>query len=180
MEKFLLSYRKILKSLTRATGVFAGILVLYCGIIIAYEVVCRGVFNAPTEWVTEIATYCVVIAGFLGMGTAYAGKKHIHVDIILSQLSPKVKTYLTLITSAIGIFYCYIFMFQSWKMAMLSLEYNNCAPSTLGTPLWIPQVSMPIGFAVLMLEIFRTLLECIVKIRSGEFARDFDKEVAKQ
>lgn len=179
MEKFLIIYEKILQVLTKLVGVIAGVLVLYCAFSIVWEVIARGLLNSPTEWVMEISTYCVLIAGFLGMGVAYAGKKHIHVDIFVSKMSPKTLTYVEVLTSLIGIFYSLIFMIYSWDMAMLSLEMNNCAPTTLGTPLWIPQLSMPIGFAVLCLQIIRTLLEDIIKIKNNDFTRDFQKEVSK-
>lgn len=179
MEKFLIIYEKILQVLTKLVGVIAGVLVLYCAFSIVWEVIARGLLNSPTEWVMEISTYCVLIAGFLGMGVAYAGKKHIHVDIFVSKMSPKTFTYVEVLTSLIGIFYSLIFMIYSWDMAMLSLEMNNCAPTTLGTPLWIPQLSMPIGFAVLCLQIIRTLLEDIIKIKNNDFTRDFQKEVSK-
>ena len=179
VEKFLIIYEKILQVLTKLVGVIAGVLVLYCAFSIVWEVIARGLLNSPTEWVMEISTYCVLIAGFLGMGVAYAGKKHIHVDIFVSKMSPKKLTYVEVLTSLIGIFYSFIFMIYSWDMAMLSLEMNNCAPTTLGTPLWIPQLSMPIGFAVLCLQIIRTLLEDVIKIRNNDFTRDFQKEVSK-
>ena len=179
VEKFLIIYEKILQVLTKLVGVIAGVLVLYCAFSIVWEVIARGLLNSPTEWVMEISTYCVLIAGFLGMGVAYAGKKHIHVDIFVSKMSPKTLTYVEVLTSLIGIFYSFIFMIYSWDMAMLSLEMNNCAPTTLGTPLWIPQLSMPIGFAVLCLQIIRTLLEDIIKIKNNDFTRDFQKEVSK-
>lgn len=179
MEKVLIIYEKILQVLTKLVGVIAGVLVLYCAFSIVWEVIARGLLNSPTEWVMEISTYCVLIAGFLGMGVAYAGKKHIHVDIFVSKMSPKTITYVEVLTSLIGIFYSFIFMIYSWDMAMLSLEMNNCAPTTLGTPLWIPQLSMPIGFAVLCLQIIRTLLEDIIKIKNNDFTRDFQKEVSK-
>lgn len=179
MEKFLIIYEKILQVLTKLVGVIAGVLVLYCAFSIVWEVIARGLLNSPTEWVMEISTYCVLIAGFLGMGVAYAGKKHIHVDIFVSKMSPKTLTYVEVLTSLIGIFYSFIFMIYSWDMAMLSMEMNNCAPTTLGTPLWIPQISMPIGFAVLCLQIIRTLLEDIIKIKNNDFTRDFQKEVSK-
>lgn len=179
MEKVLIIYEKILQVLTKLVGVIAGVLVLYCAFSIVWEVIARGLLNSPTEWVMEISTYCVLIAGFLGMGVAYAGKKHIHVDVFVSKMSPKTLTYVEVLTSLIGIFYSFIFMIYSWDMAMLSLEMNNCAPTTLGTPLWIPQLSMPIGFAVLCLQIIRTLLEDIIKIKNNDFTRDFQKEVSK-
>ena len=179
VEKFLLIYEKFLKVLTKLVGVIAGALVMYCAFSIVWEVIARGLLNSPTEWVMEISTYCILIAGFLGMGVAYAGKKHIHVDIFVSQMSPKMLTYVEVFTSLLGIFYSYIFTVYSWDMAMLSLELNNCAPTTLGTPLWIPQISMPLGFGVLLLQLVRTLLEDIIKIKNNDFTRDFEKEVSK-
>lgn len=179
MEKFLLIYEKILQVLTKIVGVIAGALVMYCAFSIVWEVIARGLLNSPTEWVMEISTYCILIAGFLGMGVAYAGKKHIHVDIFVSKMSPKTLTYVEVVTTLLGIFYSYIFMVYSWDMAMLSLKMNNCAPTTLGTPLWIPQISMPIGFGVLFLQLIRTLLEDIVKIKNKDFTRDFEREVSK-
>ena len=174
VEKFLLIYEKFLKVLTKLVGVIAGALVMYCAFSIVWEVIARGLLNSPTEWVMEISTYCILIAGFLGMGVAYAGKKHIHVDIFVSQMSPKMLTYVEVFTSLLGICYSYIFMVYSWDMAMLSLELNNCAPTTLGTPLW-----MPLGFGVLLLQLVRTLLEDIIKIKNNDFTRDFEKEVSK-
>ena len=175
MESFIKSYEKIVNAITKLCGVIAGTLVLFTGFMIVYEVICRGVFNAPTEWVMEISTYCVVVAGFLGMGVTYAGKKHIHVELVVSNFSPKTRCYIEVLTCIAGIFYSFVFAVEAWEMTMRSLEFNNCAPSTLGTPLWIPQISMPIGMAVLFLQIIKTLLIDINKIQKD----DFEKEVAK-
>ncbi len=170
MKNFLAVYDKILKILTRITGVIAGLLVLFTGFMIVYEVVCRSVFNAPTEWVMEIATYFLVVAGFLGMGVTYADKRHIHVDILVARLSPKTRCYIEVLTSLAGIFFSYLFMTQAWSMAMLSLEMNNCAPTTLSTPLWIPQMALPAGMGVLLLHVLRTLLADIVRLKRNDFS----------
>ncbi len=172
MERFVRIYDRILNVITNITGVVAGLLVLFTGFMIVYEVICRSIFNAPTEWVMEISTYCVVVAGFLGMGVAYAGKKHIHVDILISRLSPKARCYIEFGIAFIGAFYSLIFMQQSWEMAMFSLEINNCAPTTLSTPLWIPQISMPIGLLVLLLQIIRTILVDFIKIKNNDFSEE--------
>ncbi len=172
MERFIGIYDRILHVITKAAGIIAGLLVLFTGFMIVYEVICRGAFNAPTEWVMEISTYCVVVAGFLGMGVAYASKKHIHVDIVMSKLSPKVRCYVEIFTGIIGLFYSFIFMQQAWEMTMFSLEINNCAPTTLSTPLWIPQMAMPVGMLVLLLQIIRTLLVDFVKIKNNDFSEE--------
>ncbi|MBQ7882812.1 MAG: TRAP transporter small permease [Phascolarctobacterium sp.] len=174
MENFISAYDKFVNAITKLVGVIAGALILYTAFAIVFEVLCRT-FHTPTEWVMEISTYCVVIAGFLGMGVTYAGKKHIHVELVINNFSAKTRCYIEVLTCIAAIFYSFIFTVEAWDMTMRSLEYNNCAPTTLGTPLWIPQISMPIGMAVLVLQIIRTLLIDINKIMKDDFGEEVEK-----
>ena len=87
MKSFLAVYRKFLMGLTRVVGIIAGLLLFIPAFSVVYEVIMRGMFNSPTEWVVEISTYCVTIAGFLGMAVTFVANKHIKVDILLSHLS---------------------------------------------------------------------------------------------
>lgn len=169
MKAFISVYDKIVDMLTKIVGVIAGTLILLVGFMIVYEIIARGIFNSPTEWVMEISTYCIIIAGFLGMGVAYAGKKHIHVDIILVHLSAKTRCYIEVLTSLAGIYFSWLFTVEAWKMMQFSIEYNNCAPTTLSTPLWIPQSALPVGMFVLFLQIVGTLLHDIMKIKDNSF-----------
>ena len=169
MKNFLKVYDKVVALLTNIAGVLAGLLILLIGFMIVYEIIARNIFNSPTEWVMEISTYCIIVAGFLGMGVAYAGKKHIHVDILLVHLSAKTRCYIEVLTSLAGIYFSYLFTVEAWKMMQLSIEFNNCAPTTLSTPLWIPQSSLPVGMFILLLQIIGTLLHDIEKITSNNF-----------
>ena len=73
---------------------------------------------------------------------------------------------------SVGIFFCAVFVMQSLDMALLSYEMDNTSPSTLRTPMWIPQMSLPIGMGLLLLQFVRTLLIDIQKISSGEFSKE--------
>lgn len=175
MNSFIQTYDRIVGLLTKLAGVFAGALVLATGFMIVYEIIARGVFNSPTEWVTELSTYCIIIAGFLGMGVAYAGKKHIQVDILIMHLSPKVRCWIELITCILALYYSYVFVVEGWAMTMLSIEFDNRAPTTLSTPLWIPQISMPAGLAILGLQILGTIFHDIRKIATGCYEEKEEK-----
>lgn len=172
MKSALEVYEKFLNAITKAVGVIAGILLLLPALMVFYEVVMRGLFNAPTEWSIELSVYCVLVAGFLGMSVTYAAGKHIHVDIVLSHLSARTLCYIELFTTIVGIFFCAVFVMQSLDMALLSYEMDNTSPSTLRTPMWIPQMSLPIGMGLLLLQFVRTLLIDIQKISSGEFSKE--------
>lgn len=172
MKKLFDIYVKVLSVITKVVGVIAGALLFVPAFMIFYEVLARGIFNAPTEWVMEISTYCVVMAGFLGMGVAYYYGSHIKVDLLISHLSPKTRCIFELLMSFIGLFFIYIFMTEATDMVITSLENNNCAPTTLSTPLWIPQSSMPIGLGVLFCQILKTILVDIEKIITGNYVKE--------
>lgn len=175
LNSFIRIYDRIVGAVTKLAGVIAGALVLATGFMIVYEIIARGVFNSPTEWVTEVSTYCIIIAGFLGMGVAYAGKKHIQVDIVIMHLSPKVRCWIELVTCLLAIYYSYVFVVEGWGMTMLSIEFDNRAPTTLSTPLWIPQISMPIGLAILCLQLVGTVFHDMRKIASGVYEEEEGK-----
>ena len=42
--------------LTRVVGIIAGLLLFIPAFSVVYEVIMRGMFNSPTEWVVEIST----------------------------------------------------------------------------------------------------------------------------
>ena len=50
MKKAIFLYEMILQKITDVVGVFAGILLFVPALMVFYEVIMRGVFNAPTEW----------------------------------------------------------------------------------------------------------------------------------
>lgn len=165
-------YGKILDAVTKIVAVIAGILILMPALMVFYEVVMRGLFNAPTEWSIELSVYCVLIAGFLGMSVTCAAGKHIHVDIVVGSLSPRTRCFIEVFTTCVGIFFCAVFVMESFDMAILSLEMDNTSPSTLRTPMWIPQMALPIGMGLLLLQFVRTLLVDIAKINTGDFSKE--------
>lgn|GEM_PF-45425 len=169
MKALLEVYSKYLGAATRITGVIAGVLLFVPALSISYEVVMRGLFNAPTEWAVEGSVYCVLVAGFLGMPITYEAGKHINVDIIVSRLSPKARYKLEIVSALVGLLFCAVVFSESWDMAMESLDINRISPSTLRVPLWIPQLSIPIGFFLLVLQFIRTILEDILRLKNKDF-----------
>jgi hypothetical protein len=52
------------------SGFVSGLGLLVIAAIICWEIFSRYVLNAPTTWVTEIATYLLVAVAFLGLAAA--------------------------------------------------------------------------------------------------------------
>ena len=117
----------------------------------------RGFFNAPTEWSIEISVYLVMASGFLGLAPALAGNNHISVDLVTSNLSPKLNKSLRTATAMIGMVFCLILTIAGTDMVLVSYEMGSLSTSTLRIPLFIPQAAIPIGAALIVLEFLRQI-----------------------
>ena len=142
----------------RIGGFIAGICILATAFIVTYEVVLRALFDAPTEWVNEVSVYLILISAFLGFSPALAAGKHISVDLVTSKLSKQANKLLGIVISILGMGFSLVFLVTSAEMALNSYQLNMLSTSTLRIPLYIPQASLPIGFAILTLQFLANLI----------------------
>ena len=143
----------------RIGGFIAGICILATAFFVTYEVVLRALFDAPTEWVNEVSVYLILISAFLGLSPALAAGKHISVDLVTSKLSKQTNKVLGIIISILGMVFSLVFLVTSAEMALNSYQLNMLSTSTLRIPLYIPQASLPIGFAILTLQFLANLID---------------------
>lgn len=157
-------------ALSEVVGALA--LLAMCAII-CYEIVSRFVFNAPTSWVTEIATYLLVAMTFLGLAAAQRAGAHISVELLLNALSSGRRDRLLRVANWLCL---YASLFCLWQIA--TFNYREQVNGTrdwglLSTPQWIPQLPVTIGFLLftlaLLAEAFR--LEMRVSGRAPEPGR---------
>ena len=77
-----------------------------------------------------------------------------------------------IVASIIGAIFCLVFFIEAVDMAALSYDLDRRSPDTLRTPLWIPQMSMPIGIGLLFLQFLGTIFVDVQKLASGEFSKE--------
>ena len=159
---------KLAFTANRIGGFIAGICILATAFIVTYEVILRAFFDAPTEWVNEVSVYLILISAFLGFAPALAAGKHISVDLVTSKLSAQTNKFLAVIISILGLGFSLIFVVTSTEMALNSYQLNMLSTSTLRVPLFIPQSSLPIGFAMLALQFLANLLNPEIAVKEKE------------
>ena len=157
-KDIVLLYDRILGKVTRAAAVLAGCLLLITALIICYEIVVRDFFHSPTEWVLEVSTYAILIAGFLGLAVAFRDNAHVRVDIFAGRLAPETKRKLDMVINVISCLLFLIVMTESMDLVTSSYVYHKLSPSILRFPLFIPQFALVFGSLLLLGEIARRFL----------------------
>jgi TRAP-type C4-dicarboxylate transport system permease small subunit len=94
-----------------------------------------------------LAFLCLIPAGdVLRMGS------QIRITFLFDRLGPGVRARLDMLRSVAGIFFCALMVWKGADMAYKAWLHNDRMSTTLGTPMVIPYLFLPIGFALLGLQ----------------------------
>ncbi len=140
-----------------AGGIIGAFCLLIISVIITYEALMRYAFNAPTTWVKEISIYLCIAIGFLAAANTLKQDGHFSITVLVDKLKPKNRRILKTITILMGILYSGVFVYKGVDMVMFSYEIEEVSSSLLEVPLWIPQLFLPIGAFLLLLQFINKL-----------------------
>ena len=137
-------------------------------VIIVVGTLARYFFNSPLSFVEEYSGYLLVVMGFLGMASALRRKAHINVDIVMRVLPKKAQARLDLVDSCFAILVSAILFWVSLKLCYENYSIHMVSSTIMETPLWIPQLFIPLGWGTFILLVFLRILKRI----GGESERD--------
>ncbi len=136
-------------------GLLAALFIPAAALCITYEVFMRYLFHAPTIWVMEVTIYLVMAATFLSSAYAMREKAHVNVDFITNALSGKSLLYLKLLGLLLGLIFCGSLAWEGTTWTFDAYRNWELAGMILKVPKFIPEMFIPVGTALLFLEVAR-------------------------
>ena len=161
MFKFLDKQVSFLSSFLLNLALIAFIILTFS---VIYEVIARSILNKPTIWSLEIVTYMISCVAFFGSAYVLRINKHLEINLFTKILPIKVRLIFNLIANIIAFIFCFIAFYYGCKLINLSYILGVVSVSELRVPLWIPQMTVPIGFFALSLEFLIRILRLILNI----------------
>jgi len=95
------------------------------------------------------AGYMMAGAGFFALAHTLKRGEHIRVTLLVQALKPAARHKLELFGLAVAILLSLLLAIFSVKLCWQSLQFNDISTSNDATPLWIPQIAMAVGTAIL-------------------------------
>jgi TRAP-type C4-dicarboxylate transport system permease small subunit len=156
--------RRALDLLYLAAGYLAGIcLVSIFGLMMILSVGREINFNVPSG--DDFTGWALVAMAFLGLAHTFKRGEMIRVGLLLERLHGNTKRAAELASLTIaGVFIAY-FTFQAGKLAYDSWRFFDMSTGVVSIPLWIPQLGMVTGLAILLVAI---LDELVIVLRHGK------------
>ena len=167
--------RKFLDHLYNAAGVLAALFMIGTLAMVLASVLGRLLqFNLRGS--DAYAGYCMAAAGFLALAHTLKRGEHIRVTLVLERLNNRNRHRLEIFAHLVAVFFAAMFAYFSTRLVYQSFQFNDISQGNDATPLWIPQIAMAVGAAVLLIALLDELVLLAtgkkhVPVQSAELAR---------
>jgi len=162
------SVARAIDALNEKVGLLTSYLALPLIGVVAWEVVMRYVFNAPTIWAFETTTFIYGMHFALGFAYTHKHDGHVAIDIFEARLPRRSRTILRLIANGV-IFMPTMGMMAIWSVIYAATSWQNWerASSSWAPPLYPFKTVMAIGFVLLFLQGVAKLIDDFRSLRGA-------------
>jgi len=120
-------------------------------ILIAFsQIVLRNLFDTGLAWGDPLVRNLVLWVSFIGATLATKEGKHINIDVVSRWMPPRGKILVEAITGLFSSLVCALMTFAALKF--IKNEAQMGGDTFFGIPLWIPEIILPITFALMALR----------------------------
>jgi TRAP-type C4-dicarboxylate transport system permease small subunit len=139
------------------------VLVLAMMLVIAIDVLTRWLFDWSWQMSEEIAGYLLVALVFCSLAGGVRDGTFLRVDFLYVRLSERTRHMLDTIYAVLGAAFAGIWTWQLGRLVWSSYTREMVSTSVYPVPLWIPQVCMPIGVALLFIMLVRVVWRSLAR-----------------
>jgi len=125
--------------------------------LIVADVVMRNLFNRSLLVVDELTGYLLVIMTFFGAAYSLRSGAMLRIEFILVSLPARIRALFDVLFDVLALGVTVVVFWQVARFTWSTLDRGMVAPTLLETPLWLPQVMMPLGCLVLITGILLDL-----------------------
>lgn len=147
--------------LSRIAAIAATLLLIASMVVISEMILLRYVFRAPTSWQVDFVVFAATAAIFIGAPYVLLCKGHVGVDVVEMMLADRARRRLRILGSLLGLVFCAA-MFVTCAVYVHEAYVGGWRHASLWAPrLWIPMLSLPVGFGLLSLQYVAELLKLL-------------------
>ena len=139
-------------------------------ILVASEVIVRSAFAVTLGFAHEISNYLLVATAFLGFGVALADDRLFRIDMIHARLPVAPQRVLQLFFDVLSLAFSLVIAWYLARFVMSSFVSETRSSTSLGVRLFIPQATMPLGFAFVSLTLLVRIWQGLVALLRPESA----------
>lgn len=157
-EAALPAWRRGLDHLVGADLVLSELIMVAMMMLVTAEVILRSTIGFSFQFTDEVASYLLVAITFLGFGIALHDEALFRVEFLYDRIPYRPRQVLQLFFNLGALGFSLILDHQLIRLVVSSYTRDNIAPTLIATPLFIPQLVMPIGVTFMILLLLAAIV----------------------
>lgn len=145
-------------NMSKIAGQASALFMICIVVLINVEILMRTLFNTSTFIADEYSGYFLVAVVLLGLAYALKHDAHIRVEVIRTRLGEKSKRVVDAISALLGVILTLYVTYHAILMAKDAYTLEMTADSISETPIFIPQIIIPLGLLLFALQLIATLI----------------------
>lgn len=166
---------RILQELNRNAERWA-LLVFYTMLVATMfiEVLRRELLSYSSIWGEEIVRYSFIYLAWIGAAAAVRERGHIRIDVLMHYVGPRAKALLYIFGDLVMIAVSFVALYYSYETAHVAAKFGSVTDGLRISRVWF-LMAVPVGFALVLLRLFQSILRDIADLRSGRPVYEGDK-----
>jgi TRAP-type C4-dicarboxylate transport system permease small subunit len=154
---------RAVQNISSVAGWCSALMILAAVLLTCQMIFIRFVLNGSTVWQTEYVVFLVVAATLIGLPFVQFQRGHVNVDLIPLVLRGKARFALAVATLTLSIGITGIMLFYGYEYWHFAWARGWTSDTVTAVPLWIPYLSLPLGFGLLLLQLIADLVALLTK-----------------
>ncbi|HEY1058635.1 MAG TPA: TRAP transporter small permease subunit [Limnobacter sp.] len=155
----LLAFSAQVSKLNRHLGSSLAWLILITTLVCAYNAVVRKVFNISSNGLLEVQWYLFGTVFLLGAAYTLAENAHVRIDVLSQRFSVRTQLWIDVVGYVFFMLPLIGFMLlYGWDFAAESIRIQEMSADAGGLPRWPAKILIPLGFALLGLQVLAELI----------------------
>ena len=138
------------------------------------EVLRRELLSYSSIWGEEIVRYSFIYLAWIGAAAAVRERGHIRIDVIMHYVGPRTKALLYLFGDLVMVAVSIVALYYSFETVHVSAKFGSVTDGLRISRVWF-LMAVPIGFALVLLRLFQSILRDIADLRAGRPVYEGDK-----
>ncbi len=172
------AFVKAVNALSVFFGIIAAALIGGAILIVCHMVFIRYVLNGSTAWQTDTVIFMLVAATLLGSAYVLRQGGHVTIDLAWEAAGATVRRYLRVISNLGTFLFAAVLAVTGGHYFWQAWEGNWLSETVAEIPLWIPFLSLPVGFGLLALQALAEIIDTPRAVRAQSAAMGAAAEIA--
>jgi TRAP-type C4-dicarboxylate transport system permease small subunit len=121
--------------------------------MVTLEVVVRSFLNSSLGFADEVAAYLLVALTFLGVSVSHHENAHFRVGLLYDRIPERTRRWVDLAWDVMALGFAAIVTYYLAQQVYQTFTRGIVSMTMRGLPLYLPQLLMPVGFAIFTLVI---------------------------